>query len=189
MKTSIKLLFACICAICFIVLFRMVVDYMSLREGAHDRKIAIISTIFRTAFIPLFDGEDDAYKRLPSHRFRTSTEYFKYMVTNGWVDVVDYSLFAEKGVPPARSINASDFLPANNAWCVVIPDVTNIQPNAPFMITRNISCFLPDVPNYKTPYGTNAVIIIPYGREYRVINGRDVIPENLGLSEDHLLFP
>lgn len=66
--------------------------------------------------------------------FDNSTDYFKYMVTNGIMDVT-FGFFAGPGLKQAKG--ADDFKAANNAWCVTA-DAENIPITAPFVFTKNI---------------------------------------------------
>jgi hypothetical protein len=136
--------------------------------------------------------EGATYDSIPdSGRFKTSTDYFKYIVTNGWLHIPDYSVFSLDGVPPAQSADCNQFNSTNNAWCVVIPNGLDLQENAPFLVSRNVSCILPGVPNEIKPFGTNLFIVITWQGRLRIITAAEATPEFLLLPKEtsQILFP
>jgi len=66
--------------------------------------------------------------------FQNSTDYFKYMVTNGTMNV-DFSFFAAPGIPSAGG--AGDFEADNNAW-MITSDAENLPETTPLFMTKNL---------------------------------------------------
>lgn len=66
--------------------------------------------------------------------FPTSTDYFKFMVTNDLMNVT-FGFFAGPGLKQAN--NADDFEAENNAWCIT-SDAENLPITTPLFFTKNI---------------------------------------------------
>ncbi len=69
--------------------------------------------------------------------FKTSTEYFRRLVTGNQLNV-SFPFFAASGVRPYSGTNAPDFLGAHNVWNMVA-DLNDDYPDpAPFLFTKNL---------------------------------------------------
>lgn len=70
-----------------------------------------------------------------SGEYGSSTEFFKSLVNDGYLDV-DFSWFAGPGQTPAR--HEGEFSDANNAWCILL-NVNDMTPgNTPVVFLRNV---------------------------------------------------
>lgn len=70
-----------------------------------------------------------------SHVFQTSTDFFKYCITNKLLDAKP-GFFAAGGLKPAESIE--DFQGANNAWSLVADVSESYFDTAPVLISQNL---------------------------------------------------
>ncbi|MDH3981680.1 MAG: type II secretion system GspH family protein [Kiritimatiellaceae bacterium] len=87
------------------------------------------------------DGED---------RYLSSTEFFKSLVEEGYLDV-EYSFFAAAGMTPARG--ADDFSEENNAWSV-LQGVNDTTPgNTPVVFLRNMDLSAGTFSEHEVPFG------------------------------------
>ena len=68
--------------------------------------------------------------------FATSTDFFRWMVTNQVVDST-FALFGASGLPICHSAEGSVFTEANNAWCITA-DLGRGRNDAPLLFTRNL---------------------------------------------------
>lgn len=73
--------------------------------------------------------------------FASSTDYFKYMVTNGVMNV-SFSFFAAPGVPSASG--PGSFGGKNNAWYIV-SDAEDLMETAPLFLTKNVGTSFVDL--------------------------------------------
>ncbi len=70
-----------------------------------------------------------------SNVFATSTDFFKYCITNKVLEVQP-NFFATGGLKPAKSIN--DFQGGNNAWSFVAGVADSYYDTAPVLISQNL---------------------------------------------------
>jgi prepilin-type N-terminal cleavage/methylation domain-containing protein len=68
--------------------------------------------------------------------FATSTDYLKWVVTGGVMNV-SFSFFAAPGVVPAQ--DSTNFAAANNAWCVASGIGEGTADGTPLLFTRNLN--------------------------------------------------
>jgi prepilin-type N-terminal cleavage/methylation domain-containing protein len=68
--------------------------------------------------------------------FASSTDYFKWVVSNGVMNV-SFSFFAAPGVVPAQ--NSTNFAAQNNAWCVSTGVGESTADGTPLLFTRNLT--------------------------------------------------
>lgn len=87
--------------------------------------------------------------------FATSTDYFKWVVTSGVMNV-SFSFFAAPGVVPVQ--DSTNFAAANNAWCVVAGVSEGTADGTPLLFTRNLDITSLGDANLK-PGGTIATIM------------------------------
>ncbi len=96
--------------------------------------------------------------------FTTSTDYWRWLVTNQVVDVT-FALFSAPGLPTCNSADGNDFTESHNAWCIAA-DMANARNNAPLMFTRNllVQTLNEAAPRDKlspdAPFGDAAVIVV-----------------------------
>lgn len=136
-------------------------------------------------------GEADRVYLPTPDRFSTSTEYFRYVVTNDWLKAADFGAFALKGVPPARTEDPYQFSAANNAWCVIATSSSVHQADVPLLITRNVSCLMPETRDITTPFGTNIFLVITWQGKLKMVTGGEGALDSLNLPKDRsrILFP
>lgn len=100
-------------------------------------------------------------------QYSTSTEYFKSLVNSGILNV-PYDFFAARGIPPAKSTDASDFTADNNAWRIVL-GLDDAPDDTPFMFTRNYDPGVlrsgdePIVLNDEPPFGKEGMVVVLKG--------------------------
>ena len=74
-----------------------------------------------------------------SGQYESSTEFFRAMVTNKWIQGVDFTFFGWQGLKhPADVSDPMSFKSENNAWCIVEGLNSNTPPDTPCVFTRNI---------------------------------------------------
>lgn len=74
----------------------------------------------------------------PEHgEFATSTEYFRYCVTGGMLNV-KFAFFSGPGILPAAGTNPAEFTGRNNAWNVVADVNDATVDGIPFLFTKNL---------------------------------------------------
>jgi type II secretory pathway pseudopilin PulG len=84
------------------------------------------------------DFDEDDYPNEFKTACSSSTEYFKWAVTNGVIRSVNFSFFAAPGIPPQPDYDK--FSDNNNAWCLTLDlDDDSISDDTPFMFTKNIN--------------------------------------------------
>lgn len=71
--------------------------------------------------------------------FRSSTDYFRAIVTNHYL-MIDYSYFAARGIPAYAGSDPEGFAASNNAWCVTadLEEPASRRPRYPLYFTRNL---------------------------------------------------
>ena len=99
--------------------------------------------------------------------FTSSTPFFRWVVTNGVMDV-DFSFFAARGVPAAHGLDPEAFLPEHNAWCITADVDRRTPAGTPLLFTRNLQLrHLDDGPGGalgdENPFGTFGAVIVYMG--------------------------
>ena len=114
--------------------------------------------------------------------FPDSTEYFRWVVTSGVMNV-EYSFFSAPGVVPATGTNALTFLPANNAWCIASQVSEATMDGTPILFTRNLYIAtlnesLTPIENKlqaaRQPFGEKAMVVTFKGGSSLALRTRDV---------------
>lgn len=124
----------------------------------------------------------------PSAGFRTSTEYFRHMVTSGRMQV-PFSFFAAPGITPYDGDDPDGFTAEHNAWCITAGITEKSPSETPVLFTRNLDIrtladptrgAVKDVP----PYGRECVIMIFHGGAARKLPAAEAeaYVESLSLS-------
>ena len=100
--------------------------------------------------------------------FPTSTEYFKWIITNKVMNV-DFSFFSAPNIEPYKSTDPTGFTEQNNAWCITA-DVNDSTPDgAPLLFTRNLNInklnYTPlyDALSDNNPFGKKGVVVVTKG--------------------------
>jgi prepilin-type N-terminal cleavage/methylation domain-containing protein len=88
--------------------------------------------------------------------FATSTDYFKWVVTSGVMNV-SFAFFAAPGVVPVQ--DSTNFAAANNAWCVVAGVGESTADGTPLLFTRNLD--ITDLGNANLKAGGTIATIMP----------------------------
>lgn len=99
-----------------------------------------------------------------SFAFATSTEYFRWLITNNVLDA-SFHIFSAYGLPSYAGLDASRFSSTQNAWCVTadIDDATRSL--TPVLFTKNLNLARLSDPadtglTDDVPYGTRGVIVV-----------------------------
>ena len=69
-------------------------------------------------------------------RFDNSTEFFRNMVTNDWIDT-DFSIFSLRHQVTLHTTNAYEFTEDHNGWNLTT-DTYKLSPFQPYITTRNL---------------------------------------------------
>ncbi|OQA29282.1 MAG: Fimbrial protein precursor [Verrucomicrobia bacterium ADurb.Bin345] len=91
------------------------------------------AVLMRAAPYPTKGASTDISNRV----FASSTDYFRWVVTSGVMNV-EFSFFAGPGVVPAATTNALNFNPENNAWCITSGVGEGTVDGTPLLFTRNL---------------------------------------------------
>ena len=100
--------------------------------------------------------------------FQNSTDYFKWVITNKVMNV-DFSFFSAPGITPYKGVDAAQFLPANNAWCMTANVNDSTPDGAPLLFTRNLNIDalndtpLADALTDRDPFGKKGVVVVTKG--------------------------
>ena len=110
--------------------------------------------------------------------FTESTSYFKWVVTNGIMNV-PFSFFAAPGVPPTQGTNVIDFTPLNNAWSIVSAISESTVDGTPLLFTRNLNvAALTPTPSIATstnaPFQDKAMVVVYKGGAALSLRTKDV---------------
>ena len=110
--------------------------------------------------------------------FASSTEYFKWAVSNEFVDV-PFKFFSAYGLEKAPGMDATKFTEAHNAWCVSL-DITDATRNAtPVLFTRNLDIRSLDASvngalTDGRPFGRLGVVMINKGGGGQILKEKDL---------------
>lgn len=111
----------------------------ALTSAAMIQTVSNGKEIYQSAFSSQMDevaGGSSGYSSWPEDGdFTTSTDYFKYLVTNGTMNV-SFDFFAAQGITGCKSSDPSKFSGVNNAWKLVL-NVDGYLDGTPFIFTRN----------------------------------------------------
>ncbi|MBR4251506.1 MAG: type II secretion system protein [Kiritimatiellae bacterium] len=112
----------------------------ALDSAAMVQTVSNGSNIYKSAFAGqmedvVFGGSAAWPAKDGDFKFSTSTDYFKYLVTNE-VMSVSFDFFAAKGIPGKKTTNPSEFKAENNAWKLVL-GLDECAEGFPFLFTRN----------------------------------------------------
>jgi type II secretory pathway pseudopilin PulG len=87
------------------------------------------------AIMTLATDGDRAYAA--SSEFATSTDYWRWLITNRYYDAT-FAVCAAYGVPGYEGMDATVFSASNNAWCFVADIGDGTPSTTPIMFTRNL---------------------------------------------------
>ena len=137
--------------------------------------------------------------------FKSSTDYFIWMVTNDVLQV-DFSFFSAPGITASQGgkTNAANFTAENNAWAAagvgVNPD--GISDSVPFIFTRNLdlkgftagtdkklSDLAPLQLTNDAPYGAKGMVVVTKGGAGFVLKDKQVSSKFIADSTLQLLVP
>jgi hypothetical protein len=131
-----------------------------------------------------------------SDTYPTSTDYFRWMVTNDVIDAT-FEMFAGAGVPAYGGLDPEQFLPKYNAWAITadISDIT--RSSVPILVTRNAvleNGLLSDVPMVDPemlPFGDKAIVVVRFGGSAQPIKRFELNEEtfNAVAADNPLLYP
>jgi len=143
------------------------------------------AVLMRAAPYPTYGGTTIVSNRI----FATTTDYFKWVVTGGVMNV-EFSYFAAPGVVPAATTNASEFGADNNAWCMASAITTATTDGTPLLFTKNLLIdnlddslvdidtempeTLPSSGEANVPYGNKAMVVVYKGGAALALRKNDV---------------
>jgi hypothetical protein len=124
-------------------------------------------------------------------QYKTSTEFFKTVVSDEWLTGLDFSFFGGPGLrAPKDPVPPEGFRDVNNAWGVVTlatkdkaEEASILHKDTPFLFTKNIGFGDPPGPPWEgatvadmsgliprvKPFGKRAGVIITYGGSVKVL--------------------
>lgn len=110
---------------------------------------------------------------LGAYAFNNSTDYWRWVVTNGLMDVT-FEYWAADGVPAYHGMDPDEFTANNNAWCAVADIGLASHEMVPMFFTRNLNIDRLDDPldNALTdaaPFGSYGVIVVNKGGSTRIL--------------------
>lgn len=97
--------------------------------------------------------------------FKTSTDYWKWAVSNKTLEVT-FDFFAAYRVPKAHGVDPSRFTAENNAWCIVADVAESTHSATPVLFTRNLEIDALDSATNAlslaetTPFGKRALVVV-----------------------------
>ncbi len=113
----------------------------------------------------VLEGETTAWPQ--KGQYRTSTDFFIHLVESDVMNVA-YDFFAAPGIPPAKTMDASQFKAENNAWRLVL-GLENAPEGTPFLFSKNYDPNQlnhgdePIVLNNDAPFGKKGVVVVLKG--------------------------
>lgn len=135
-------------------------------------------SIYKSLVAASNTGDDDALPRSAGPgSFATSTDFWRWMVTNQVVDAT-FALFAAHGVPACHGIDPAEFTGEHNAWCIAA-DMAQARNDAPLLFTRNLpiarlSETLPTSLGTESPFGAKAVVVVTRGGSALALRSADL---------------
>lgn len=113
--------------------------------------------------------------------FDNSTDYWRWVVTNGVMDVT-FDYFAAYGVPGYYGVDPDEFQAENNAWCVVADLTMGEHGMTPFLFTRNLVIEhldddLDDALPGIAPFAQSGVIVVNKGGATRYIRQAELVTQ------------
>jgi len=110
--------------------------------------------------------------------FDNSTDYWKWVVTNGLMDVT-FEYFAAYGVPAYYGIDPDGFTADNNAWCAVADVGLSSSEMTPVFFTRNLMIEnlddpLDDALANVAPFGSYGMIVVNKGGATRILRAAEI---------------
>ncbi|MBP1589170.1 MAG: hypothetical protein ILO10_03130 [Kiritimatiellae bacterium] len=98
-------------------------------------------------------------------KFKTTTEFFVFLMDEEWICGANYGLFALPGVPAYPGTNSCQFSARNNAWCVVLDYPLEWFDEVPFLFSRNLGISSLTDANADalldiSPYGKTGVLVV-----------------------------
>lgn len=130
-------------------------------------------------------GSALAFQFPSSDNYETSTEFFRFLVTNNVMSVT-FDFFAAPGVPiPDEPDEPDSFEGQHNAWCVVADLKERSRDTLPLLFTRNLTLStLSDAPELDvdtSPFGDAIMVSVSKGG-----SGRMYTPQMLENDEFYL---
>ena len=113
-----------------------------------------------------------------SQPFTTSTEFFKWVITNDVVDAT-FGMCWAHGMKRYAGVDPTKFSETNNAWCVVANVSESDSSTMPIMFTRNLNInslsdsldgALTDAP----PFGKSGVIVVRKDCSVTILSAADL---------------
>lgn len=131
-----------------------------------------------------------------SESYLSSTEYFRWMVTNELIDA-SFEIFGGAGVPAYRGLDPDLFLPEHNAWAITANIKQTARNSTPVMMTRNgilENGLLSDIPMVDPevqPFGDKTLIVVRYGGSVEPIRRVELTQDsfNAVAADNPVLYP
>lgn len=124
---------------------------------------------------------------------QTSTDWFKYAVTNQIIKGVDFTFFSAPGTKVQS--DEADFDAEGNAWCISVDLDESTPASVPFLFTKNIkpgadlsTLSTPALDPAAKPFGDKLGIVITKGGAVRILPGKVFTIENFNPTESTTKF-
>ena len=128
--------------------------------------------------------------------FPTSTDYFRYLITNEIMNT-DYTIFAEEGMQPYKGMEPDEFKADHNAWCITAGLRSGSNEKTPFLFTKNLQISTLEKRNTlrdfmkedALPFGRNGLVVIFKGGAGTMLRNTEITWQNFnptGASNDVL---
>jgi len=209
-KIKIFLISLVIAASAFILL------YPTCPAGGPRAQALSIANRGRQIFLALFEASMEAEDEGKEYvwpiegEYKTSTEFFKAIVSNNYIYGIDFTFFGGTGLKiPKDTTDPTQFTAANNAWGVVVQSTNTLinkravnPEDIPFMFSRNIGFGSPPGPPQPDdtiadmtglrkgvkPLGDRLGVIITYGGKVKLVTPNSVLQTNLNPKVKQLKF-
>jgi len=147
----------------------------ALRKGRMTDTMNNGKNLFQLIFAAEIEGERIMPRSSGPRSFATSTEYWRWFVTNKVGDVT-FEVFYAPGLEPYKGLDASKFSEANNAWCITADVGESTRNMVPVLFTRNLNiaslgASLDGALTDNAPYGKKGVVVVM--KEGRVLSMRE----------------
>jgi prepilin-type N-terminal cleavage/methylation domain-containing protein len=108
---------------------------------------------------------DDRPSYATSAGFETSTEFWRWLITNRYYEAT-FSVCTGPGMPSYAGVDPATFTADHNAWCFVADLNDGTPTTTPLMFTRNLNISSLSESNYvaalttNSPFGLSGVVVI-----------------------------
>ncbi|MDA0577223.1 MAG: type II secretion system protein [Verrucomicrobia bacterium] len=139
----------------------------ALRNGHSVYQELVAASLDGTTILPRSTGPD---------AFATSTDYWKWAISNNYVDA-GFEIFGAYGLPKAGGVDPAGFSADNNAWCISADLAPSERSVTPIMFSRNVDAtrlLASPALTDEEPFGLRGALVISVGGSARIIRQADM---------------